>query len=263
MQKGLFAFLLFSCISATAQRTIRISSPDRNMDLNARISATGELSYTVHYKNRPVILQSSLGFLLKEPAVELKEFKLQRIDSSIVNQTWKPVWGEYATIRDHHKELRLNLQEQNGSGILINVVFRVFNEGIAFRYEFPKQDKLGHFVIADERSQFHLAGDHKTFWIPGDYDTNEYPYNTSLLSEVDASSGKFSAEIHAKTYFNKNAVQTPLMMKSGDGLYINIHEAGLLNYPAMNLVLDKSTFTLVSHLVPDAFPTKHPPFSAV
>jgi len=144
------------------------------------------------------------------------------------------------------------LQDKGGSGISVNIVFRVFNDGVGFRYEFPKQDKLNHFIVGDELTQFAMTGNHKAFWIPGDYDTNEFAYYTTNLADVDATGGGKAQEIHAKTFFDKNAVQTPLMMKSKDGLYINLHEASLVNYPAMNLVLDKSSFTFKSHLVPDA-----------
>jgi glucan 1,4-alpha-glucosidase len=203
-----------------------------------------------------VILPSSLGMKLKEPAVNLNRFNLIKIDSAVYDQTWQTVWGEYSSIRDHHKELRLHLQQKDSPQILLNIVFRVFNKGVGFRYEFPQQQNFTHFILEEENSQFHLTGDHKVFWIPGDYDTNEFKYNTSKLSEVDASSGKFVLEIHAKTFFDKNAVQPPLMIKTGDGLYINLHEAALVNYSAMNLVIDKSSFTLNSHLVPDAVGNK-------
>jgi hypothetical protein len=148
------------------------------------------------------------------------------------------------------------LKDHSNSGITITIIFRVFNNGVGFRYEFPKQDKLNHFVIADELTEFAMTGDHKTFWIPGDYDTNEFAYYTTKLSEIDATGGGKAQEIAAKTFFDKNAVQTPLMMKSAEGLYINIHEAALINYPAMDLVLDKSSNTFHSHLVPDAVGNK-------
>lgn len=242
-------------LSAKAQQ-FRISSPDNYIQLAVSLSANGEVSYTVNYKNKPVVLPSSLGMRLKEPEANLSRFSLVKFDSSVYDQTWQTVWGEYSSIRDYHKELRLQLQQKDSPKILLNIVFRVFNEGVGFRYEFPQQQNFTHFVLDEENSQFHLAGDHKVFWIPGDYDTNEFKYNTSKLSEVDASSGKFVQEIHAKTFFDKNAVQTPLMMKTGDGLYINLHEAALVNYPAMNLVIDKSSFTLNAHLVPDAVGNK-------
>lgn len=255
MRKSILLILSAFTIGASAQQ-FKVTSPDNSIALNVSVAVNGDVSYTMTYKNNPVMLSSSLGLKFKEPNVELKQFSLVKADSSVYDQTWHTVWGEYSSIRDHHKELRLQLKDKSGSGILINIVFRVFNEGVGFRYEFPQQEKLTHFILADERSQFHLAGDHKAFWIPGDYDTNEYMYNTSKLSEVDAGSGKMSQEIFAKSFFDRNAVQTPLMMKTGDGLYINIHEAALVNYPAMNLVIDKSSFTLISHLVPDAVGNK-------
>ena len=148
------------------------------------------------------------------------------------------------------------MKDKAGYRYFINITFRAFDDGIGFRYEFPGQEKLNHFILTDELTQFCVGTDHMTFWIPGDYDTNEFMYNHTKLSEVDASSSAMSQEIAAKTFFDKNAVQTPLMMKSPESLYINIHEAALVNYPAMDLVVDKSTFTLNAHLVPDAVGNK-------
>jgi hypothetical protein len=255
MRNYILLFLLLSAFTAQAQQ-FKINSPDNDIQLAVNLSASGEVSYTVNYKNKPAILPSSLSMKLKEPDANLKRFTLVKIDSSLYDQTWQTIWGEYSSIRDNHKELRLHLQQKDSPKILLNIVFRVFNKGVGFRYEFPQQQNFTHFILDEENSQFHLTGDHKVFWIPGDYDTNEFKYNTSKLSEVDASSGKFVQEIHAKTFFDKNAVQTPLMVKTNDGLYINLHEAALVNYPAMNLVIDKSTFTLNSHLVPDAVGNK-------
>jgi hypothetical protein len=161
-----------------------------------------------------------------------------------------------SSIRNQYNQVVLKLTDTSANKIRLDIIFRVFNDGIGFRYSFPKQNALNHFIVADELTQFAMNGDHKAFWIPGDYDTNEFMYNTSKLSEVDAGNGAMSQEIFAKTFFDKNAVQTPLMMKSSDGLYINIHEAALLNYPAMNLVIDKSNYTLKAHLVPDAVGNK-------
>ena len=253
MKKLFVCLLLITSLISNAQM-VTVKSPDGNIELSA--FADNGFTYMVNYKGKPVVLPSALSFRLKEPEAELRLFTVERIDSSVFDETWKPVWGEYSSIRNHYKEVIFYLKDKNGSDILMNIIFRVFNEGVGFRYEFPQQPKLTHFVIADERSQIKLTGDHKTFWIPGDYDTNEYNYYTTNLSEVDAGSGKFSQEIHAKTYFDRFAVQTPLMMKTEDGLYINLHEASLVNYPAMNLVIDKSNFTLTSHLVPDAVGNK-------
>ncbi len=256
MKQFFIALALFAGLQSSAQQAISIASPNNNIRLSVNVNAEGLLSYSVQYKNKAVLLPSNLSLKFKEPQADLKNFTLQKWDSSAYDQTWKPVWGEYSSIRDNHKQLALSLQDKSGSGIVINVVFKVFNEGVGFRYEFPDQQGLDHFILADEQTQFHLAGNHKTFWIPGDYDTNEFTYYTTKLSEVDATGGKDVQEIHAKTFFDKNAVQTPLMMKTDDGLYINIHEAALVNYPAMNLVIDKSSFTLNTHLVPDAVGNK-------
>ncbi|MDQ6609203.1 MAG: glycoside hydrolase family 97 protein, partial [Bacteroidota bacterium] len=193
----------------------------------------------------------------KEPAVDLKRFLIVKTDSSVYDETWVPVWGEYASIRDHHKQLTIWLKDKSGSDILLNVVFKVFNEGVGFRYEFPQQEKLNHFIVSDENTEFHLTGDLLAHWIPGDYNSNEFPYNHTKLSEVDAEvASKKEVAISARAFFDKNAVQTPLQLKSAEGLYINIHEAALVNYPAMNLIIDKKTFTLNSHLVPDAVGNK-------
>ncbi|RYZ15555.1 MAG: glycoside hydrolase family 97 protein, partial [Chitinophagaceae bacterium] len=166
--------------------------------------------------------------------------------------TWTPVWGEWSRIRDQHNELRFELEDRSDAHIRVNVVFRLFNEGLGFRYEFPAQKNLQHFVVAAEHTQFHLSGDHNAFWIPGDYDSNEYPYNHTRLSAVDATVGDQHTEISTRSIIGPDFVQTPLMLKSDDGLYINIHEAALINYPAMNLHVDKQQHVLQSQLVPDA-----------
>ncbi|MGV3528184.1 MAG: glycoside hydrolase family 97 protein [Flavisolibacter sp.] len=254
MKKLLVLALLLSSICGKAH-DIFMYSPNGTVRLEAIVTNEGVVQYRVNYKGKAVMLPSTLSMRLKSPDVRLKNFSVEGVDSSVTNETWKPVWGEYSTIRDNHKELRLSLKEKT-SGTLLNIVFRVFDEGVGFRYEFPQQEKLNHFVVSDESSSFHLTGDHMAFWIPGDYDSNEFMYNHTKLSAVDAGSSKMSQEIYAKTFFARNAVQTPLMLKTNDGLYINIHEAALSNYPAMNLVINKATNTLVSHLVPDAVGNK-------
>ena len=246
-----FVFLLVCFQLSIAQKPLGIKSPEGRVILSIDQKSTGELQYSVQYKDRPTINSSGLGFKLKVPDALLTRFDILSMDSSSFDQTWKPVYGEQSSIRNRYRQLTLKLRDRSTSGILLNIIFRVFEDGVGFRYEFPSQEKLNHFIIADEFSQFGMTGDHKAFWIPGDYDSNEFIYSTTNLSVVDASGGGTANEIHAKTFFDKNAVQTPLMMKSADGLYINIHEAALINYPAMNLMIDKSNFTLSSHLVPD------------
>lgn len=235
-----------------ADHNITILSPDQNIQLGVSHRDNGDVAYRVLYKGKTVIAPSGLGFKLNVPALSLVKFNLLSADSSATDENWKPVWGEQSVIRNNYKQLVLQLADRSGSGIKLNIIFRVFNDGVGFRYEFPQQEKLNHFVVGEELTQFAMAGDHKAFWIPGDFDTNEYGYYTTSLTAIDATGGGKAQEIHAKTFFDKNATQTPLMMKSADGLYINIHEAALVNYPALNLVMDKSSLTFNAHLVPDA-----------
>jgi hypothetical protein len=233
--------------------------------LTFSLDHAGRPLYAVDYDNHPVILPSSTGFALADDPAFYKDFKLLSTTTNSVDENWQPVWGEVKNIRNHYRELTVHLQQQQAPFRLLDLVFRVFNEGIGFRYTFPKQGQLKYFVITDELTQFHLAGDHKTFWIPGDYDTNEYPYTTSKLSEIDNKHLVDSSfAIAVRVAPDRYAVQTPLMMKSNDGLYINIHEAALVGYPAMQLHTDASTYTLTSQLVPDAMGNKaylHAPFS--
>jgi glucan 1,4-alpha-glucosidase len=238
-----------------AQSSVSISSPNRAVELIANLAANGTLQYRVSYKKNTFIEPSRLGFSLSRPKINLSQFTLVSVDSSVTDETWQPTWGEVSRIRNHYKAVSLLLKDK--SGIMVKVHFRVFNEGVGFRYEFPKQENLTHFVVADELTQFNLAGDYKAFWIPGDYDTNEYLYNTTKLSEVNAvAAAAKETDIALKSVIGANAIQTPLMLKTPQGLYINIHEAALVNYPVMHLMLDKKTFTLTSHLTPDAVGNK-------
>lgn len=256
--KRLLPILFLAGISTTvfADQSVTLHSPDGNVQLGLLHRSNGDLTYRVFYKGKTVVAPSGLGMRLKSPELSLSKFDLLGIDSSVTDETWKPVWGEVSHIRNNYKQLLVKLADRSGSGIQLEIIFKVYNDGVGFRYSFPQQAKLNHFIIGEELTQFAMSGDHKAFWIPGDYDTNEYPYYTTNLSGVDATGGGAAQEIHAKTFFDKSAVQTPLMLKSADGLYINIHEAALVNYPAMNLVVDKNTFTLNSHLVPDAVGNK-------
>jgi hypothetical protein len=256
--KTLLALLLALTTSAVlyAQQSLKTFSPSGYIQLETVLNNTGELQYRLLFKNKEAVGLSSLGLRLSTPAIELNRFSVVSIDSTSKDETWETVWGEDHRIRNNYREIAYLLQNKSGTPVKLRIVFRVFNDGVGFRYEFPQQDALHHFVVADELTGFAMTGDHKTFWIPGDYDTNEYAYYTSPLSKIDASGGGSAQEIHAKTFFDKNAVQTPLMMKSADGLYLNIHEAALLNYPAMNLVLDKATLKFHTQLVPDAVGNK-------
>ena len=253
ISKRLLALIsVFYIYTAHAADTLSLSSPNHVIDVTIYHQPDGQIKYGVYYKRKFFIKQSGLAMKLKNPDLLLNKFDLVKSDQREFNDTWQPVWGEASSIKNNYKELTLQLRDKSGPGVLVNIVFRAFDDGIGFRYEFPTQEKLSHFIVVAEMTQFALGADHTAFWIPGDFDTNEFRYNHTKLSEVDAASGAMSQEIFAKTFFNKDAVQTPLMMKSADGLYINIHEASLVNYPAMDLVIDKSNFTLNAQLVPDA-----------
>ncbi len=253
---SLVLFLLLS-FSVFAQPRASITSPNQSVVLSVNNNTNGSLLYQIKYKNQPVIESSSLGFVLSNPQIVLNQFDIISIDSSVVDNTWRPVWGEVSQIRNHYKELVLTLKDKSKSKIKLKITFRVFDDGVGFRYEFWEQPNLKHFVVANELTQFNMTANHKTFWIPGDYDTNEYLYNTTKLSDIDAvRAAAREPDIALKTVIGTNTIQTPLMMKTASGLYINIHEAALVNYPAMHLTLDKKTFVFTSHLVPDAVGNK-------
>jgi glucan 1,4-alpha-glucosidase len=257
LRRSLFLLLILLAFQPVfADTIITISSPSGNIRLAVNRRDNGEVAYSVLYKGRTVIAPSGMGFTLSKPNISLTSFDLLKTDSTIADQRWEPVWGEEKSIRNHYRQLVLQLADRNKSGIKLNIIFRVFNDGVGFRYEFPRQDSLNHFIVAEELTQFAMSGDHNAFWIPGDFDTNEFTYYNTPLSRIDATGGGAAQEIHAKTFFDTNAVQTPLMMKSADGLYINLHEAALINYPAMNLSIDKKTLAFRSRLVPDALGNK-------
>lgn len=220
------------------------------------LTDNGVPEYSVTYGDKIVIKPSILGFKLTDDKPLAANFELIGKETASYDNTWKPLWGEVSKIRDHYNEVKIHLRQKN-TDRLLDIVFRVFEDGVGFRYEFPKQPKLKYFIVSDELTQFSMAGDHKSFWIPGDYDSNEYPYTTSKLSEVDNKSAyEKNKVILVRTVVDYKSVQTPLMMKTNDGLYINIHEAALVNYPAMQLHVDNKTFQLTAELVPDAYGNK-------
>ena len=254
-------FLIISIVNF-AQTKTTVSSPNNNIQLQFWLDEQGAPMYDVTYKNKTVLLPSAMGFKIKQ-TIDNKVLPplTENLIITATSQTgadtkWTPVWGDVKEIRDNYKQLTVNLSQKADKAIRYNIIFKVFDDGVGFRYEFPKQENLNHFIVTDEKTTFHLTGDHKAFWIPGDYDSNEFSPNITSLSEVNAEDPKYAANIFAHQFFNKDAVQTPLMLKSTDGLYINIHEAGLINYPAMNLLIDKSNFNLSAALVPDALGNK-------
>jgi len=253
MKKLFSAVLLLAAALAGAQT---ISSPDKNLSLTFALTAKGEPTYQLTYKNKPVIKTSKLGLDLKKGTDMLDGFTVSNTAQSTFDETWSPVWGEQKTIRNHYNELLVTLAQTAEKGRYINIRFRVFNDGLGFRYEFPEQKNLDYFVIKEEKTQFALSGDNKAFWLPGDYDTQEYSTMTSKLSEVRGLMKTAVTPNASQHPFAETGLQTPLMMKSTDGLYINIHEAALIDYSCMSLVLDDKNMILESWLTPDAIGDK-------
>ena len=279
MKKILSAISIVIAAASCAQKqgpvtdVQNLASPSGNMEMTFHLTEDGTPQYALNYEGQQVILPSNLGFefrgVLKaqklifnndgtiskedrEPCNSFYDgFSVEGVETSSFDETWEPVWGEESQIRNHYNELLVKLV-QKSTDRKMNIRFRLYDDGLGFRYEFPYQKNLSYFVIKEELTQFALTGDHTAWWVPGDYDTQEYNFVESRLSEI---SSKMEAAINpndSQTPFSMNGVQTSLQMRTENGLYINIHEAALLDYPCMHLDLDPKTFTFVSHLTPDA-----------
>ena len=242
-----------------------VKSPNGNVSVNFSLQGNGVPTYSMTYKGKAVVKPSHLGLELmkdKHASKGLREtdlmngFTVKDTQTSTFDETWKPVWGETATIRNHYNELAVTLHQASSERNII-VRFRVYNEGMGLRYEFPQQDSLTYFLIKEEHTQFAMAGDHTAWWIPGDYDTQEQKTQQSKLSEIR---GRFHDAVNwgnsSVAVFSPTGVQTALQMKSQDGLYINIHEAACVDYSTMHLNLDDKTMTFESWLTPDAYGAK-------
>lgn len=242
--------LSFLMMSAWGLQAEDLKSPNGRLLMHFEVDGMGCPVYTLSYKGKPVIKRSRLG--LEAEGFSLREgFQLQKAETATFDETWKPVWGEVSSIRNHYNELAVTLHQPKDDRT-IRIRFRLYDDGLGFRYEFPEQKNLVYFVIKDEYSEFAMAGDHKAFWIPGDYDTQEYDYTESHLSEIRKLMKAAVTFNTSQTPFSPTGVQTALMMKSADGLYINLHEAALVDYPCMSLELDDKTMTFRSWLTPDA-----------
>ena len=241
----LFAF----CNIAQAQQ---LKSPEGKFVMEFSLQNDGTPTYSLKYKNKDIVKTSKLGLELKDDKKSLlNDFTVVDTKTTTFDETWKPVWGEVDNIRNHYNELAVTLN-QKGTDRQIIIRFRLFDDGLGFRYEFPAQKNLTYFVIKEERTQFAMAGDHTAFWIPGDYDTQEYDYTKSKLSEIRGLSQKaYTANVSQKN-FSPTGVQTSLMLKTNDGIYINLHEAALINYSCMHLNLDDKNMIFESWLTPDA-----------
>ena len=229
----------------------RCTSPNKEISVAFSLMENGVPSYQMSYKGVPVVLQSTMGFELANDTNLLDGFSLLDTVYDSKDELWEPVWGEERQIRNHYNEMLVILQQQETNRTM-NIRFRVFDEGIGFRYEFPQQAALGHFIIQQERTGFTLTGDHIAHWIPGDYDTQEYDYTTSRISEIGSLFDVALTGNASQEQFSKTGVQTALMLKTDKGIYINIHEAALLDYPAMHLNLVPQSYTFESWLTPDA-----------
>jgi hypothetical protein len=257
--KNAYLFLLCLLVlqSARAQDSKVTKVSMNKVRLEFMLDADGRPLYSVYYNDKPVIRPSAMGFTLTNDSAFDKHFVITGSEQSSFDETWKPVWGEVSHIRNHYQQLIVHLKQEDAPHRLMNIIFRVFDDGVGFRYEFPKQAGLRYFIISNELTCFNMAGDHKTFWIPGDYDTNEYPYTTSKISEIDnRAMVAASTDIAVRDAPDPYAVQTPLMMKTADGMYINIHEAALSDFPAMQLHTNRSILSFTASLVPDAVGNK-------
>ena len=238
----------------------QVKSPNGNVVVSFSLVDNGVPTYKVSYKGKPVIKQSRLGLELTpsqndgikaEDTNLMNGFKVSNTETSSFKEVWKPVWGETSSILNHYHEMAVSLTQEHPNRTII-VRFRVYNDGMGLRYEFPRQSNLGYFIIKDEHTQFAMAGDHTAWWLPGDYDTQEYETVTSKLSEIRSKMKAAVTDNTSQTTFSETGVQTSLQMKSSDGLYINLHEAACVNYPTMHLNLDDKNMVFESWLTPDA-----------
>ncbi len=265
--------LMAMCGLAFCANAQKLTSPDGNLVMNFSLNEQGAPVYDLTYKEKAVIKPSTLGLELKREDPEKKTdfewtemkdkagvdkrtnlmtgFKIKDTRTSTFDETWRPVWGEESEIRNHYNELEVTLdQPMNNRYIVIR--FRLFNDGLGLRYEFLQQQNLNYFVIKEEHTQFAMSGDHTAYWIPGDYDTQEYDYTTSRLSEIRGKMKTAVTPNSSQYVFSPTGVQTALMMKTDDGLYINLHEAALVDYSCMSLNLDDKNMVFESWLTPDA-----------
>ena len=243
-----FLLVLFMSSAVMAES---ITSPNGQLQLNFSVNSQGEPVYELFYKGKAVIKPSKLGLELKNDPGLMNGFTLADTQTSTFDETWEPVWGEVKQIRNHYNEMAVTL-DQKAQDRNIIIRFRLFDDGLGFRYEFPLQKNLNYFVIKEERTQFAMTGDHKAFWIPGDYDTQEYDFTESKLSEIRGLMKSAITGNASQTQFSPTGVQTSLQMKTADGLYINLHEAALVNYSCMHLNLDDKNLIFESWLTPDA-----------
>lgn len=252
MKKIILGFIVCFGINSWAQE---IQSPSKKISVSFSLTSAGKPTYQVSYLNQKIVEESELGIALKDNTALDHGFSLIDQVTTQVNESWQPVLGEQATIQNVYNQTTYFLLQKETNRKL-NIIFRVYDEGVAFRYDVPKQSNLNYFVVSDEKTHFNLLENHKAFWIPGDYDSQEYAYNETNLSEIDNSKLDMNNGIGVKSIASPFRVQSPLMLKSPSGVYVNIFEAAVVNYPVMHLDVDTKKFDLKSDLVPNAIGDK-------
>lgn len=249
----IFTFVFFCEISMSQSNFQVIKSPDGKLELNFQLNNHGRPIYSIKYSENNIIKESGLGFRLKEILNFYDGFVIKDIKLATKDEIWKPVWGQRSKIRNNYNEAKIVLEKKNeeNKNYYLTITFRLYNDGVGFRYEFLKEGELNHFQILDELTEFNLGEDMQAFWLPGDYDSQEYRYSRTKLSEIDAEE-KIHEEksIYTQSFIAKNAVQTPLLLRSDKNIYVLIHEAAVIDYPIMHLLVDQKNFILYSHLTP-------------
>ncbi|WP_312399893.1 glycoside hydrolase family 97 protein [Chryseobacterium sp.] len=257
MKKFFLIVALFLVGLVAAQK---LQSPDGKFVMNFSVQNGGYPSYQLNYKGKEIVKPSRLGFVLTTKDAQANDprnflnnnFEVVGSKTATFDETWQPVWGEEKSIRNHYNEILISLKQKK-TDRLVDVRFRLFDDGLGFRYEFPQQKNLVYFTIKEEKTQFAMTGDHTAYWIPGDYDTQEYNYTTSKLSEIRGLMEKsYEKGNVSQTSFSPTGVQTSLMLKTKDGVYINLHEAALIDYSCMHLNLDDKNMVFESWLTPDS-----------
>lgn len=243
-----FFIMLFILAGVINMAAVGITSPDGNLVLNVDVTADGTPYYTLDYKGKPIIKESRLGLKSDETAFT-GGFKIVGTDTASVDRTWQPVWGEYSEVRDHFNELAVQLKAENPARAM-TIRFRLFDDGLGFRYELPAQEGPNYLTLKDELTEFNYTGNHKLFCIPGDYDTDEYLWSETTFTDLSSAMSNYRKHSEAQRV-DGLTIQTPMLIKTDDGVYINAHEAALDGYPAMLLDVDPVNFSMKSHLVPD------------
>ena len=254
MHKLSYTFVIFamlfmsSCEEQKSKEDYSLSSPDEKNTLTFSLTDTGKPTYTIAHDGVVVVDTSAMGFDLKDLDALSEDFEIIKTETSTADETWQMPWGEQLEVRNHYNELIIYLQETSENKRKLNIHFKAYNDGIGFRYEFPEQENLDEFIIADENTEFNLTGDHKTWWIPGDWDIYEHLYSETKFSEIDALAKANNPDLNA-SYIPENAVNTPVTMKTAEGLYLSFHEADLTDYAGMTLKVNQSEHKMISELV--------------